>query len=581
MLGTFYLTPPILRGVLQHTVSSRYVLLCIAIIFISGLFLFFFLKIFFLLKKKSFEELFNLRFRLILAFLISIMIFFLSLVGNETKENQNIVLAFISFLDGRNSAFVEVINIVRIYIFCVYRVENLPFIVSAVFLPGIGIIRSITTELFSTGFFIGWVKQIKTPIIAPTSVSEVNMPVRSGSSTIDANTTDFINSFNKSKNTKPKFAILKIIEKPMDTTGSKFEKFLLHNRLNAVQKSLTCSSKEAYNMIIEKGSGSVHNTNEKEVSHSDIEEAVQEDISEIRKAFGLSESDVGEFIKMLFYKLLSLYHAMGHDKKPKAMYAAGKELLPTDTLNNFTTFLKDNLICTLYRKHFPLNVLDRLINRYFIFTTFDGAYLYADKGFIDTPGGRLNGINESMQLLGLEVLSRSEIEINGIKVGTFDDNLFLGYGFPSTFSVEEVQREEKGFDASVLLSNGRRYLLDCTAKVPYIPVIKNKEISFVEKLSSNEAGEISKKNNSVGDIKLKKWRTLFIPIQFPAVAFKNLTININHPLFGKSLLEIKDLADYTVKRIRDTVGRPDLLVIVQFKYDRAKECVIMYAKWKA
>ena len=123
-------------------------------------------------------------------------------------------------------------------------------------------------------------------------------------------------------------------------------------------------------------------------------------------------------------------------------------------------------------------------------------------------------------------------------------------------------------------------MLDCTAKIPYIPVIKNNEIDFVEKPSANAKGEICKKNNRVGVIKIKKWRTLFIPLQFPAVAFKNLTININHPLFGRSLLEIKDLADYTVKRIRDTVGRPDLMVLVQFRYDRAKECLTMYARWK-
>jgi len=284
---------------------------------------------------------------------------------------------------------------------------------------------------------------------------------------------------------------------------------------------------------------------------------------------------------MLFFKMLSLYHAMGHDKQPKEMFVAGNELLHISLLHNFVTFLQDNLICSLYGKFFTPDVLDRLINRYFVFTTFDGSYLYTDNGgFIDTPGGRLNGINESMQLLGFEVLARSEIEIAGIRVGTFDDNLYLGYGLPTNFSVEEVQREEAGLDASVLLSNGRTYFLDCTAKIPYIPIIKGNELDFVEVSSTKFNGEISKKNHRVSDTKINKWKTLFVTLEFPAVAFKNLTINLNHPLYGKTLTEIKDLSDYTVNRIRQKVGRPDLMVIVQFRYDRAKECVTMYARWK-
>jgi len=244
--GSFYVTPAFLKEILMlpQTSGIRYVSTLILIIVMACLFFFILLNFFFLLKKKSFDEVFNIRFRVMVAFLISIGIFFLSFGGNEIPESQNFVQAVVCFLDERNAFQVEILKVIRIYIFRVYRVENIPLIVSAVFLPGLGLMRSVSAELFSTGFFLSWFKQIKTPIISSTSISEHNIPVRRASSSprIEVATKRFISLFYK-RTKETGLGMLEILKQ-----AAKSESDFLYTRLDVVQKHLQKSPQETYNI---------------------------------------------------------------------------------------------------------------------------------------------------------------------------------------------------------------------------------------------------------------------------------------------------------------------------------------------
>ena len=69
----------------------------------------------------------------------------------------------------------------------------------------------------------------------------------------------------------------------------------------------------------------MHNTAEN--ADTTVEEDLQKDICQKFRLI-----DMSDFIKILFFKLLSLYHAMGHENIPPKMFVVGNEILHTSTI---------------------------------------------------------------------------------------------------------------------------------------------------------------------------------------------------------------------------------------------------------
>ena len=124
-----------------------------------------------------------------------------------------------------------------------------------------------------------------------------------------------------------------------------------------------------------------------------IMDALNEDIIDLRNRFTLNEEEYEIFLRMVFYKTLSLYNVIPHTNKGTSLDNIYTRVLDCPAVQEFVTLLKDREIISLLKRNFTKTEVEQFIKIYVEFTSKDGSYLYDEfDGFINDAGGRLNAV---------------------------------------------------------------------------------------------------------------------------------------------------------------------------------------------